>query len=208
MDLDGNVYLTGMVDGTFPTTPGAYSGPGTIVPEIFVAKFSKDGTTMIYSTYISGSSVEMGVGLAIDSIGQAYMVGFAGSDFTGTTNYPSTPSAFQPNIFTSGGNDAILTVLNAAGTGLVYSTYLGGSNDDEAYDVAIGADGLVYITGFTSSSTTTFPLKANSITSSGGRDVFIAKFDINQSGANSLIYYKKIFITCNEGLVCSGCGGK
>src|SRR5205085_4647792 len=70
MDSEGNVYITGMVDGYYPTTAGAYSGAGAIVPEIFVSKFSKNGTSLIYSTYISGSSNEMGLGIAVDALGR------------------------------------------------------------------------------------------------------------------------------------------
>ncbi|HYV92426.1 MAG TPA: T9SS type A sorting domain-containing protein, partial [Chitinophagales bacterium] len=192
MDASGNVYLTGMVDGTYPTTPGAYSGPGSVDPEIFVSKFSKDGTTLLYSTYISGSSDEMGLGIAVDASGQAYVVGHAMANWTGSNTYPTTSSAFQPAMYTYGGYDAILTVLNATGTGLVYSTYLGGSGDDEAYAIALGTSGLVYITGSTYSSGNTFPTKGTSIaaqqSAQGYHDVFVAKFNITLSGNSSLIY--------------------
>jgi len=192
MDASGNVYLTGMVDGTYPTTPGAYSGPGTVEPEIFVSKFSKDGSTLIYSTYISGSSDEMGLGIAVDASGQAYIVGHAMANWTGTNTYPTTSSAFQPSMYNFGGYDAVLTVLNANGTGLVYSTYLGGSGDDEAYAVALGTAGLVYITGYTYSGGNTFPTKGTSVaaqqSAQGYRDVFVAKFNITLSGNSSLVY--------------------
>lgn len=189
-DADGNVYLTGMVDGTYPVTPGAYSGPGTIVPEIFVSKFDKDGTTLLYSTYISGSSSEMGLGIAVDNTGRAYITGYAETNITGSNTYPTTASAYQPAIFTSGGADVVFSVLNTTGTGLDYSTFLGGSNGEEGYDITIDNAGMAYITGFTSS--VNFPLKATGISSVGTHDVFVAKFDISQSGANSLVYSTKI----------------
>jgi type IX secretion system substrate protein/beta-propeller repeat-containing protein len=186
-DAAGNVYLTGMVDGTYPTTPGAYNGPGSIVPEIFVSKFSKDGSTLIYSTYISGSSQEMGLGIAVDASGRAYIAGYGWSNFTGGNTYPTTANACQPNIYPSG-NNAIFTVLNSAGTGLVYSTWLGGGNEEQAYSVAVDAAGMAYVTGYSTSSLATFSVKATTIPAPGGHDAFIAKFDISQSGANSLVY--------------------
>jgi beta-propeller repeat-containing protein len=186
-DAAGNVYLTGMVDGTYPITPGAYSGPGTIVPEIFVSKFSKDGSTLIYSTYISGSSQEMGLGIAVDASGRAYIAGYGWSNFTGGNTYPTTASAYQPAMYPYG-NNAIFTVLNSTGTALVYSTWLGGGNEEQAYSVAVDAAGMAYVTGYSTSSIATFPVKATTIPAPGGHDAFIAKFDITQSGANSLIY--------------------
>src|SRR6185436_8219311 len=191
-DAAGNIYLTGMVDGTYTTTPGAYSGPGAVDPEIFVSKFSKDGTTLIYSTYISGSSREMGLGIAVDAAGRAYIVGYGETNWTGSNTYPTTASAYQPNIYTSSGSDALLTVLNVGGTGLVYSTWFGGDGGEEAYAIVLDGTGKAYITGNTSSGGNTFPTKGTSTavqqTAQGYHDIFVAKFDISQSGANSLVY--------------------
>lgn len=191
MDNEGNVYLTGRVDGTLPVTPGAYSGPGTVDPEITVSKFSSDGTTLIYSTYISGSSEEMGLGLAVDDSGRAYVTGVVNTNITGSNTYPATANAFKDTI--TPGSDAILTVLNSTGTGLVYSTFFGGSSGETAHDIKIGNDGMVYITGVTYSSD--FPVKASSAIQSGppfSASAFVAKFDISQSGSNSLVYSTKI----------------
>lgn len=125
MDAAGNVYLTGIADGTFPITPGAYSGPGNVYPDIFVAKFSSDGSTLIYGTYLPGSSSEFGTDIAVDALGRAYVTGVVDLNITGLTNFPSTANAYQP--VHGIGSDAFLTVLNPTGTGLVYSTFLGGS---------------------------------------------------------------------------------
>lgn len=188
MDLDGNVYLTGMVDGSFPITPGAYSGPGNVYPEVFVAKFSSDGSTLLYWTYLPGSSSEFGVGIAVDSLGRAYVTGTVDLNITGITNFPSTPNAYQPVHNT--GADAFLTVLNSTGTGLVYSTFLGGTGSETGYDIALGANGIAYVVGSTSIGN--FPIKASPTFPTGDRDVFVSKFDINQSGNNSLIYSTRI----------------
>lgn len=188
MDPQGNVYLTGMVDGTFPTTPGAYSGPGNIQPEIFVAKFSADGTTLLYSTYLPGSSSEFGTSIAVDTLGRAYITGVVDLNITGQTTYPSTVNAYQP--VHAPGSDAILTVLNPDGTNLVYSTFLGGSSSETGYSVALGATGIAYVAG-----TTTylgFP-EVNAVNYvQGDKDLFVAKFDIDQSGAASLLYSVRI----------------
>jgi PKD repeat protein len=188
MDKEGNVYLTGMVDGTFPITPGAYSGAGTVSPEIFVAKFSSDGTTLIYSTYLPGNSSEHGVAIAVDDSGRAYLTGIIDLNITGVTNYPSTPNAFQP--VHDQGSDAFLTVLNPNGTGLVYSSFLGGTGSETGYDVVLGPIGIAYVAGVTS--TGNFPTKATNIFPTGDQDLFVSKFDINQSGNNSLIYSTRI----------------
>lgn len=188
MDNAGNVYLTGIVDGTFPITPGAYSGPGNVYPEIFVAKFSSDGTTMIYGTYLPGSSSEFGADIAVDALGRAYVTGVVDLNITGITNFPSTPNAYQP--VHNSGSDAFLTVLNPTGTGLIYSTFLGGSNSESGYGIALGGNGTAYITGYTSIGN--FPVVASQSLPSGDNDVFVAKFDINQSGSSSLIYSARI----------------
>jgi len=188
MDKEGNVYITGMVDGTFPVTPGAYSGAGTVFPDIIVAKFSSDGTTLIYSTYLPANSSEHGVAIAVDDSGRAYITGVIDLNITGVTNYPSTPNAFQP--IHDQGSDAFLTVLNPDGTGLVYSSFLGGSGGETGYDVVLGPMGIAYVAGVTS--TGSFPTKATNVFPTGDQDLFVSKFDINQSGNNSLIYSTRI----------------
>lgn len=188
MDKDGNVYLTGVVDGTFPTTPGAYSGAGTVFPDIFVAKFSSDGTTMLYSTYLPGNSSEHGVAIAVDDSGRAYVTGIVDLNFTGVTDYPSTSNAFQP--VHDQGSDAFLTVLNPAGTALVYSSFLGGTGSETGYGIALGPAGIAYVAGSVTSGT--FPVKATNAFPTGDVDVFVSKFDISQSGANSLVYSTRI----------------
>lgn len=188
MDAQGNVYLTGMVDGTFPVTPGAYSGPGNVQPEIFVAKFSADGSTLIYSTYLPGSSSEFGTSIAVDELGRAYITGVVDLNITGLTDYPSTPNAYQP--VHAPGADAILTVLEPDGDALAYSTFLGGQSSEAGYCVALGPTGIAYVTG-----TTTyigFPEVAATNYVQGDKDIFVAKFDISQSGAASLLYSVRI----------------
>lgn len=198
MDAQGNVYMTGFVDGSFPVTPGSYSGPGNVYGEVFVAKFSSDGTTLLYSTYLPGQSSEFGTSIAVDALGRAYVTGVVDLNITGLTNFPSTPNAYQPVHDT--GADAFLTVLDPTGSSLVYSSFIGGSGSETGYCVALGPTGIAYVTGTTSIgdlqevAATNYP--------SGDREVFVAKFDIAQSGAASMIYLVRIgagnFGYCNS----------
>ncbi len=188
MDAQGNVYMTGMVDGTFPITPGAYSGPGNVYPEVFVAKFSANGTTLLYSTYLPGRSSEVGTSIAVDALGRAYVTGSVALNITGITNFPSTSNAYQP--VHAAGTDAFLTVLDPTGSSLVYSTFLGGTGSENGYALALGPTGIAYISGTTS----TGDLQEVAATNYPGGDgeLFVAKFDIAQIGTASLIYLVRI----------------
>ncbi|MEO8591392.1 MAG: gliding motility-associated C-terminal domain-containing protein [Flavobacteriales bacterium] len=188
MDAQGNVYMTGYADDTFPLTPGAYSGPGNVYPEVFVAKFSSDGSTLLYSTYLQGQSSEFGASIAVDALGRAYVTGVVDLNITGITNFPSTPNAYQP--VHDDGSDAFLTVLDPNGSSLIYSTFLGGTGSETAFAVALGPTGIAYITGVTSVGG--FPEVAATNYPDGQTDVFVAKFDVDQSGAASLLYSSRI----------------
>ncbi|MBP6391857.1 MAG: gliding motility-associated C-terminal domain-containing protein, partial [Flavobacteriales bacterium] len=155
---------------------------------IFVAKFSSDGTTLLYSTYLPGNSSEFGTSIAVDALGRAYITGVVDLNFTGQTNFPSTPNAYQP--VHADGPDAILTVLDPTGSSLVYATFLGGDGGESGYGVALGPTGIAYVTGTTSY--IGYPEVAATNYPQGDKDVFVAKFDIAQSGAASLIYSVRI----------------
>jgi hypothetical protein len=139
VDAGGNAYVVGVAyTADFPTTPGALqtTPSGT---DGFVTKLSADGSTFVYSTYLSGANCQ---GVAVDSTGSAYVTGYA------AINFPTTPGAFQPSL--RGGYDAFVTKLSPTGASLVYSTILGGSFDDFGYDIALDAGGNAYVTGNTS----------------------------------------------------------
>jgi RHS repeat-associated protein len=179
VDSSGATYVMGSTASTnFPTTPGAfqthfgggdgniggYSGEG----DVFVTKFNATGSSLVYSTYLGGSLNEQGYGLAVDSSGNAYVTGG-----TRSTDYP-TVDAFQPA--SAGDSDAFVTKINAYGTGLVYSSYRGGSGTDIGYGIAVDKAGNAYIAGVTSS--TNFPT-AHPVQSAlrGARDVFVTEFN-------------------------------
>jgi hypothetical protein len=181
LGADGSIYITGQTfsklaftNGPPFSTTNAYQTNfqgGTIAGDVFVAKFGNAGTNLIYLTYIGGNADETANSLAVDGSGNAYITGY-----TDSTNFPVTNSipGFQgvPGLRTnisgqlvSGVNyfpvDAFVTELNATGSGLVYSTYLGGEAADAGYGIAVDAAGNAYVTGFTGS--TNFPCTTNAM---------------------------------------------
>jgi hypothetical protein len=178
VDAQGSAYITGVSDSSdYPTTSGAYrtANPNTN-GDAFVAKFSPDGSRLVYSTLLGGLGEEIAWGIAVDGNANAYVTGY-----TYSFDYP-TAGAFQ--AASGGAPDAFLTKLDAAGSGLVYSTYLGGSNGDLAESIALDGSGAAYVAGYTSSAN--FPvLNAVQSTHAGGTDAFVTKVD--PSGA-SLAY--------------------
>ena len=143
-DADGNIYLAMETNSQdLKTTGNAYQANISGGKDLFVSKYSANGD-LIYSTFIGGSATEMQKDLKVDSLGNVYIIGF-----TNSANFPVTPNAFQKTI--NGSQDAFLTVLNPEGTGLIYSTFLGGSIVDRAWALAIDDNGTAYIQGITNS---------------------------------------------------------
>ncbi|MFB3895544.1 MAG: SBBP repeat-containing protein [bacterium] len=180
VDNGGNTYITGATySSDFPTTSGVFDTSYSNV-DIFVAKLNPNGTGLVYSTYLGGSDVDYSNGIAIDSSGNAYIIGGTLSD-----NFPATSGAFDVT-YNGGTNfgDVIISKLNANGTGLIYSTYLGGGNDDYGAGIAVDSSGYVYVTGYTAS-VLTFPTTTNAIDRSfngGADDAFISKLNSNGTG--------------------------
>ncbi len=168
VDPAGNAYVTGDTDSiNFPTAKALQQNAGG-GGDAFVAKINPSGTTLIYSTYLGGSRIEGGTAIAVDAAGSAYVTGF-----TGSTNFP-TVAPLQP-AFGGGSFDGFVAKLNAAGSALDYSTYLGGSGIDSGFGLAVDASGNAYLMGVTDSSN--FPTAAPLQASYGGgtADVFVAK---------------------------------
>jgi photosystem II stability/assembly factor-like uncharacterized protein len=155
VDAAGNAYVTGTTSATnFPTAnPFQPSLKG--IWNAFVTKLAADGASLVYSTYLGGSNSDAGSGIAVDAAGNAYVTGY-----TQSTNFP-TANPFQPNL--KGGPDAFVTKLAADGASLVYSTYLGGSDFDGGYGIAVDGAGNAYVTGRTYSANfpTANPLQPN-----------------------------------------------
>ena len=180
VDRLNNVYLTGSTKSTdFPVTGNAMQTSNSGGNDAYVMKLnpSRAGTAgLIYSTYLGGSADDSGNAIAVDGVGNVYLTGD-----TRSTNLPVTVGAFQPSIggvsdvFSAPGGDAFVAKLNAAGTALVYFTYLGGSGGDSAGAITIDSKGNAYLTGYTFSAN--FPLTANALqtTQAGQFDAFVAR---------------------------------
>ena len=180
----GNAYVTGTTTSTdFPTANAIQASNGGGGADAFVTKINAAGSALVYSTYLGGNGWDEGFGIAVDGSGNAHVTGY-----TLSPDFP-TVNPLQANLGGLDGNeDVFVTKINAAGSALVYSTYLGGKNDDEGHGVAIDGLGNVYVTGYTTSPD--FPT-ANAIQSSNGggggfnEDVFVTK--INAAGS-TLVY--------------------
>ena len=156
----------------FPTTLGAYDRTHNGGVDMMVAKFSADGTQLVYSSYLGGSGNEGTEthNLALDSAGNAYVTGY-----TQSTNLPTTVGAFQ-RTYGGGANDAFIMKVSADGTTLLASTYYGGSGGEGSEGVNLDAAGNVYISG--PSNSANLPMTSNAFrgTHAGAGDMFVAKF--------------------------------
>ncbi|HJU41395.1 MAG TPA: SBBP repeat-containing protein [Vicinamibacterales bacterium] len=176
VDSSGAAYVTGETRSSdFPTTPGAFQTSLRGFQDAFVTKFQPLGNSHMYSTFLGGTDdhggSEDGFGITVDAAGNAYVAGR-----TSSSDFPVTPGAYDTG-YNGGIEDAFATKFNALGSGLLYSTFLGGSDNDQAYDIPIDAAGNAYPGGFTSS--TDFPTTAGAFQSAnaGNFDVFATKLD-------------------------------
>jgi len=175
VDAVGQAYVTGYTgSGSFPTVTPVQATLGGDV-DVFVTKLNAMGTSLLYSTYLGGSATDQAFGIAVDAAGQAYLTGV-----TNSTNFP-TVTPVQATL--NGPADAFVTKLNAAGTSLLYSTYLGGTASDVGMSIAVDAVGQAYVTGQTQS--TNFPtVTPVQVTLGGGLDAFVTK--LNAAGTSFL----------------------
>ena len=184
IDSAGNAYVTGQTKSSnFPTTGGAFDRTfnvdtcprcGVDQYDAFVTKLNASGSALVYSTFLGGFDIDDGLGIAVDAAGNAYVTGE-----TGSQNFPTTSAAFDRTR--NGAFDAFVTKLNAAGSALVYSTYLGATNVEFGSRIAVDAGGSAYVVGSTSSSD--FPTTAGAFdtTANGAFDVFVTK--LNAAGS-------------------------
>lgn len=176
----------------FPTTPGAFDRSGGAINYYkgFIAKFGKDGDSLIFSTFLGGSGSDLIHSMVLDAGGNLYITGE-----TKSSDFPVTANCFQPTYGGAGssswwtGGDAFLTKMNPNGTSLLFSTYIGGALDDVAYEVALSPANEIYLVGKTSSGN--FPVTAGSnifnYNVQGTTDGFVMKFRTN---GNTLVYSK------------------
>lgn len=191
----GNAYVTGSTNSyDFPTvTPLQQGNDGctTIIEEgttvetcnsaVFVAEVNGTASALVYSTYLGGSGNNSGQAIAVDSGGNAYVTGS-----TSSTDFP-VQSALQSQ--SGGGSDAFVTELNPSGSAFVFSTYLGGTQNDVAYGLVLDSSDNIYIAGSTQS--VDFPVTPNVFQSAyaGGGDGFLTKL-----GAGGAVIVYSTFI--------------
>ena len=153
LDSSNNIYITGRTSSpNYPTLnpiQASLAGGGI---DAFITKINAAGTALVYSTYLGGGSgmdiaFDNGSGIDVDSAGNAYVTGQ-----TRATDFPTV----NPIQATFGGGfpdgDGFVTKINAAGSAFVFSTYLGGSDNDVGADIDVDSAGLAHVGGFTSSS--------------------------------------------------------
>lgn len=168
VDSAGQVYVTGWTSsGNFPTANPVQAGYGSGPTDVFVTKLSAGFTGLLYSTYLGGFGADLAFGIAVDSAGQAYVTGL-----TSSANFPLANPVQA--AYGGGSQDVFVTKLSAAGTSLLYSTYLGGSGGDSGFGIAVNGAGQAFVTGQTVS--TNFPTANPFQTATyDGNNAFIAK---------------------------------
>ena len=184
LDGGGNAYVVGATDsasgiasaGAFDTTLG-----GAL--DAFVAKFDatqSGAASRVFASYLGGSGEDHGYAVAVNAGGQAFVSGY-----TAANNFPTTANAYDSTA--NGANDIFLSVFNAAGSALAYSTYLGGSGTESARAITLDGSGTAYLGGTSSGA---FPTKNTYDATYGGgtTDAVVAKLDTALSGAASLVY--------------------
>ncbi len=183
VDAQGNAYVTGLTDSSgFPTTTGAFDRSLGGLMDGFVTKLNATGTALVYSTFVGGSGFEFFTAISVDDAGNAYVAGNSDS-----TDFPVTAGAYRTTR-AGGMNDAVVFKLNAAGSALVFSTFLGGNGQDEANGLTLSKDNEVIVTGFTDS--TNFPTTPGALdTTKGGRgDAFVTRLNAAGSALVSSTY--------------------
>jgi len=190
VDGEGNAYVTGYTASTnFPTVSavqpkiGGVITPGFSTPpvDVFVSKISASGSNLVFSTFLGGSSDDVGLGVALDANTNVFVVGQ-----TTSGNFPTRNTT---NSVLNGFADAFMAKLDAAGTNLLFSRYVGGNGQDYARDVAVGPAGDPVMVGYTGSGN--FPVTSNAfhrylnnVTNgvTAAEDAFISQLDGSTGG--------------------------
>jgi hypothetical protein len=167
LDSGGNAYITGFTTSTTFPVMNAIQPTLAGIENAFVTELNSSGSALVYSTYLGGRNEDLGTGIAVNSSGEAYLAGM-----TNSSDFP-VKNAVQPAL--AGAENAFVSKVSAGGSGLAFSTYLGGSGSDQAAAIALDPSGNAYVTGTATS--TNFPVvNAFQPVSGGQSDAFITKF--------------------------------
>jgi len=177
VDATGAAYVTGFTnssEATFPVVGGpdlTFNGTS----DAFVVKVAPDGTALTYAGYIGGDDTDYGLGIAVDATGAAYVTGYTES------SEATFPVVGGPDLTYNGSvyyGDAFVAKVDPSGTALTYAGYIGGARDDYGRSIAVDATGAAYVTGYTESSETRFPVVVGpDLTFNGYYDAFVSKVD-------------------------------
>ncbi len=172
IDSQGRPVIVGKTQSSnHPTSAGAYDttfNGGSW--DAFVSRLSANGASLSYSTYLGSSGYDYGNGIAMAG-DEAYVTGY-----TSNGAFPTTAGAYD-TTFNGGTGDVFVTRLNAGGTALLASTFVGGSGTDSGEDLAIGSGGHVYVGGWTSSTNYPTTVGAADVTANGGSDAMVTKLN-------------------------------
>lgn len=173
VDGTGNVYLAGDATSTdFPTASAVQAAYGGGTADAFIAKLDPTGTTLLYATYLGGEGFDAGNGLAVDATGSVYITGK-----THSREFPITRGAFE-DTYRGDEFDAFVTKLSPAGDQLIYSTYLGGNDNDAGIAVAVDSGGNAYVTGGTKSKDFPATQSAYQGVNNGGTNAFVTELNV------------------------------
>lgn len=187
LDADGSAFITGLTstkiytpDLEYPTTVGAYdTSPGSNF-DVFVTKLNPNGSALLYSTFIGGTRTERGESIAVDAAGNAYVTGIAISTTGFSSDYPTTPGAYDTTPDKD--YDIFVTKLNPNGSGLVYSTFIAGNRSEYGIGIAVDGGFNAYVTGYTESSNYPTTPGAYDRSQGGGTAAFVTKLNPTGSG--------------------------
>ncbi|MCX7697830.1 MAG: SBBP repeat-containing protein [Bacteroidales bacterium] len=180
VDDKGYAYVTGFTESTdFDVTKGAYQEKNAGGYDAFITKLNNVGTELVYSTYLGGNGNEWSSDIAVNNAGFVFITGF-----TESNDFDVTSKAYERK-HGGGDKDVFVTKLNILGTGLIYSTYLGGDSDEWSWGIAIDGTGNAYVAGCTRSRTFDVTVGAYQKMMKGFNDVFVTK--IHKNG-KKLIY--------------------
>jgi Beta-propeller repeat len=188
VDGKGHLYICGNTDSTdFPVTPGVIQPTEAGDFDAFVSEVNSDGSGLVYSTFLGGSSADLGIACALDSSGDLHLTGVTGSE-----DFPITQGVVQPHFAGGDGSicfgspcDGYVAKLSPDGARLIYSTYVGGSGDESLGGIQVDQWGDAVVAGSTSS--TDFPATPGAFQTknAGGVDAVVAKLNAT---ASSFVY--------------------
>ena len=212
VDNSGNAYVTGTtLSPHFPVTPGSFNTEcggdgkcgasfntnGLIVSNAFVTELNAAGSGIIYSGFLGAYENVHGQAIAVDANGNAYVTGETQANiipnvavFPITTDPGNTAfqTTFAGSVTNPTATNAFVTKIGAAGSTILYSSYLGGNTEDAGYGIAVDGSANAYVTGLTYSTNFRTTAGALQTTFGGAGDAFVSKVNTNGSGASSLVY--------------------